>query len=110
MLNQKCTLKRSRPIRVFFIAIILFFGACVQAAPHWGDMIEVAQPDGVSVSIKVWGDEFYIRAESLDGYTLTRDPQTGFICYADVDNEGEFISTGIVYTGEALQTRTDQKN
>ncbi|MHC4906251.1 MAG: M6 family metalloprotease domain-containing protein [Planctomycetota bacterium] len=102
MFNQKCVLKRGRPVRVFFIAIILFFGVCVQAAPHWGDMIEVAQPDGVSVSIKVWGDEFYIRAESLDGYTLTRDPQTGFICYADVDNEGEFISTGIVYTGEAL--------
>ena len=102
MFNQKCVLKSGRPVRVLFIAIILFFGVCVQAAPHWGDMIEVAQPDGVSVSIKVWGDEFYIRAESLDGYTLTRDPQTGFICYADVDNEGEFISTGIVYTGEAL--------
>ena len=32
--------------------------------------------------------------ESLDGYTLIRDPQTGWVCYADVNAAGdEFVST-----------------
>jgi len=71
------------------------------AAPHHGDEYPLAQPDGSRVTVRVWGDEFYQRIESLDGYTLIRDPQTRVICYARLAADGRsFVSTG-VRVGEA---------
>ncbi|MEO0224963.1 MAG: M6 family metalloprotease domain-containing protein, partial [candidate division WOR-3 bacterium] len=56
------------------------------------------QPDGSKVKVVLYGDEYYMRGESLDGYTVIRDTQTGWICYADINEDGsEFISTGIIY-------------
>ncbi len=73
------------------------------AAPHNGDLFKLKQPDGTFVEVKVWGDEFYQRVESLDGYTLIRDPKTRWICYAELsDDESDFVSTDIVYQGLAV--------
>lgn len=55
------------------------------------------------MNVKVWGDEFYQRVESLDGYTLTRDEQTGWICYAQLaSDERRFISTGVIYHNQMM--------
>ncbi len=71
-----------------------------RAAPHNGDIFSLRQPDRSRVDVRVYGDEFYQRVESLDGFTLVRDPETGWICYAKVAPDAEeFISTGIVYPG-----------
>jgi M6 family metalloprotease-like protein len=71
----------------------------VFAAPHNGDRFDLAQPDGSSVPVRVFGDEFYQDVESLDGYTLVRDPD-GWICYAELGGGGsEYVSTGVRYTG-----------
>jgi len=70
------------------------------AAPHNGDIFSLLQPDGSRVDVKVYGDEFYQRVESMDGLTLIRDPETDWICYAEVTSDGEtFVSTGIIYHG-----------
>lgn len=56
------------------------------------------QPDGSQVDVKVFGDEFYLRVESLDGFPLTRDPKTNAICYAALNADASaWISTGAVY-------------
>ncbi len=56
------------------------------------------QPDDSFVNVLVWGDEFHQDVESPDGYTLVRDPKTGWICYAEVSDDGnEYVSTGITY-------------
>ncbi|OPZ14625.1 MAG: hypothetical protein BWZ10_01875 [candidate division BRC1 bacterium ADurb.BinA364] len=48
------------------------------------------------IEARIWGDEFYQTVESLDGYTLVRDPQSGYICYAEMDSTGErLVSTGV---------------
>ena len=74
-------------------------------APHWGDVFELGQPDGSSVSVLVWGDEFYQRVESFDGYTLIRDMSTGWICYAELSaDEREFVSTGVVYDPDEVDS------
>ncbi len=69
------------------------------AAPVWGDVVSVRQPDGTLHQVRVWGDEFYQVVESLDGYTLVRDEDTGVVCYADVSFDG----TRLMSTGVALQ-------
>ena len=80
------------------IVIILLLPSTVFAAPYNGQRFELKQPDGVTVPTEVYGDEFYQRVQSLDGYTLVRDPDTNWICYAKYNNdESDFISTGMKY-------------
>ncbi len=67
-----------------------------QAVPVWGELFELEQPDGSRVEVLIWGDEFYRVVESLDGYTLVRDPASGAICYARLSADGnELESTGV---------------
>jgi M6 family metalloprotease-like protein len=73
------------------------------AAPYRGDQFELKQPDGSLIKVNVWGDEYYQRIESQDGYTLTKD-EDGWIYYAVLSKDGkELISTGIKYTGTSLE-------
>lgn len=89
---------------LFFAAISGLFSVPAFCAPYLGKELEFNQPDGSPITVRVWGDEFYIRAETLDGYSLVCDPVSGFICYAKVNNEGsDFISTGIPYTGQTVE-------
>lgn len=70
------------------------------AAPYYGEECEMKQQDNSFIKVKVYGDEFYQRIESVDGYTLVRDPSTMWICYAKLNSDGsDFISTGIPYKG-----------
>lgn len=61
-----------------------------------GKQMSLYQPDGTEVQVRVWGDEFYTHVESLDGYTLIRDSQTNEICYAELNDAGRLVSTGLV--------------
>ncbi|MDH4201657.1 MAG: C10 family peptidase [Phycisphaerae bacterium] len=89
MLNQKCILKRSRPIRVFFIAIILFFGVCVQAAPVDSFKAEKAVKGWLKTNRKPLGALLSVDIDSVETYTN----QTGDIQYfvVNLDPEGYVI-------------------
>ena len=81
----------------------LLISSTAMAAPVFGEKFSLVQPDGTYVDVKIYGDEFYQRVESLDGYTLVRDPLTEYICYAKLNSDGsDFESTGIVYMGQAF--------
>ena len=54
----------------------------------------IPQPGGAPVQLVVFGDEFYARYETLDGYTVVFDTVLGRYCYAAVAG-GRFISTGV---------------
>jgi M6 family metalloprotease-like protein len=72
-------------------------------APYWGEIQKFKQPDGTWVDLKLYGDEFYIRAEGLNGYTVIRDEKTNWICYAVLSPMGtELLSSGIHYNGSEL--------
>ncbi|MHC5145845.1 MAG: M6 family metalloprotease domain-containing protein, partial [Planctomycetota bacterium] len=61
------------------------------------------------MAVKVWGDEYYQRVESIDGYSLIRN-EYGWICYADLSADGdEFVATDIVYDGVNLDQIPDIK-
>ncbi|MBN2534048.1 MAG: M6 family metalloprotease domain-containing protein [Spirochaetales bacterium] len=95
---NKLTLSRYS-ILLFTLIFTILSNTLLVAAPHEGEIFHFPQPDGTSVTVKIWGDEHYQIAEGLDGYTLVKDPANGWICYADVsDDEREYVSTGIHYT------------
>ncbi|HVP11312.1 MAG TPA: M6 family metalloprotease domain-containing protein [Phycisphaerae bacterium] len=66
------------------------------AAPVFGKVFTLPQPDGTPVEVRIWGDEFFGHTETLDGYTVVRDSKTLFFCYARLSPDGdELVSTGI---------------
>ncbi len=70
-----------------------------------GDTYAFRQPDGERVSVRVWGDEYFQHVESLDGYTLVRDPATYEVCFARLASDGQdLVSTGI-RAGDAAVAR-----
>lgn len=51
------------------------------------------QHNGPEIGLTVFGDEFYARYETPDGYTVVYDVDRGQYCYADVEG-GNFVSSG----------------
>ncbi|MGL1935343.1 MAG: carbohydrate binding domain-containing protein [Fibrobacterales bacterium] len=87
---------------VFLTAILAY------SAPSHGEAFNLKQPDGSVVPVKVWGDEFYQRVETLDGYTLVRDSD-GWIVYADVSEDGgEFLPTEERYIDQSNKMRAQR--
>ncbi|MHC5000331.1 MAG: hypothetical protein ACYTE1_05865, partial [Planctomycetota bacterium] len=96
-------------IAIIFVLTVVFPGV-LQAAPIHGEVFDLRQPDGSMVPVRVWGDEFYQRVESLDGYSLIRNEE-GWICYAELSaNQSEFVATDVVYvTDEADEAEQNKK-
>jgi len=59
-----------------------------------GEIMTFSQEKGPDVKLKVFGDEFYSRYESLDGYSVVQDVDLGLFCYAYLI-KGEFVSSGV---------------
>jgi len=65
------------------------------AAPIWGEVVSIRQPDGTFIEVRVWGDEFYAVGETVDGFTVMRDTRTGYMTYATLSQDGSrLVSTG----------------
>ncbi|MCF7957435.1 MAG: hypothetical protein K9M57_03195, partial [Phycisphaerae bacterium] len=83
------------PLAITLVTLSSFsaFGAIYD-----GQEIELTQPDGTMIIVKGYGDEFYGRFESLDGYTLVRNGDTGEMVYADLsDDTFDLVPTDVVY-------------
>jgi hypothetical protein len=60
----------------------------------FGETLTFPQEKGTEVELVVFGDEFYSRRETKEGYTAIYDDELGQYCYA-ILREGEFASSGI---------------
>ena len=59
-----------------------------------GEVIIADQSVGDALQLRIFGDEFYARRETLDGYTVIYDAEQHRYCYATLA-AGRFLSTGI---------------
>ena len=65
------------------------------SVPFYGKEFTFTQPDGSQLRVRGWGDQHHAVFETLDGFTVTKDPVTGFFNYAEVSADGEGLrSTG----------------
>jgi M6 family metalloprotease-like protein len=71
--------------------------------PYLGREFTFTQPDGTYLQVKGWGNQDYAVFETLDGYTVTEDPVTGFYQYATVNDDGDLVPTG--YQAERVNPR-----
>jgi len=77
------------------LIFVLAFAAVVQAAYLRNIPVHVKQPDGTILSCLASGDEFYNWLHDQDGYTIVRNPSTGFLVYAD-KAEGRLVPTEFI--------------
>jgi len=95
--NRRPVLSRLLGCLILSVGVTLL-AVAAQAAPVWGEKYSLAQPDGSTVDVRIWGDEYYRIVESPDGYTLIRDAATGVICYARLSADGQRLeATGWPY-------------
>jgi len=60
----------------------------------YGEKVFLDQENGDEVELAVWGDEFYARYETEDGYPVLYDSDRGLFCYAFLC-EGSYVSSGV---------------
>lgn len=57
--------------------------------PFIGEEFTFTQPDGTIFQVRGWGDQHHAVFETLEGYTIVKDPSTGFFQYASVSPDAE---------------------
>src|SRR6266581_569947 len=66
------------------------------SVPFVKEAFTFRNPDGSSVDVLGWGDQDYAVFESLDGFTVIEDPNTGYYHYARLsDDRSELLPTGM---------------
>jgi M6 family metalloprotease-like protein/uncharacterized repeat protein (TIGR02543 family) len=83
---------------IYLVCFYLFSPILLHAAPYGpeGMPIEFTQPDGTLLKLRVFGDEFYGRTETEDGFTVVFNPATNSYDLATVSKDGkELVSTKV---------------
>ncbi len=94
-------------MKKILLLILLINSIQIIASPFNGKIQKFKQPDGNFVDVKLYGTEYYMRAEGLDNYTVIRDEKTHWICYAQLSADGtKLISSGILYKGKNSDNST----
>lgn len=78
----------------------------------FGEVLDFSQENGPEVRLKVYGDEFYARHETEDGYTVIYDKDLGKFAYALL-KDGHFVSSGVDLSREpplGLEKRLEESN
>lgn len=88
-------------MKKFFILLLslvfnFIFYDFLFSVPANPEPIELTQPDGTKIKVKLYGDEFYNWFEDFDGYTVIQDTQTGFWKYAEKNSSGDLVPSGEV--------------
>lgn len=60
----------------------------------FGELLSFDQENGPEVRLRVFGDEFYARYETEEGYTVIYDETLGKFTYARL-KDGRFVSSGV---------------
>lgn len=87
-----------RTILLFSLMVVLSAtlyaqtGAQRRGIPAKREPIEVVQPNGDTLTIRLIGDEWHHFRMTLDGY-LIRENKKGYYCYAKYNKKGETVCT-----------------
>jgi len=63
-------------------------GEFIMSISFAGQTFQFTQPDGSTLQVRGWGDQHHAVFETLDGYTVTQNPATGFYELAQLSADG----------------------
>lgn len=76
---------------LFLLCLFLgFFSPTLEGAYLRNFPVKISQPNGEVLNVFASGDEFYNWLHDKDGYTILRNPKTGYFVYA-VKEEGDLL-------------------
>ena len=88
---------RKAVIISFVCLASLIFSRTGYCVPAVTSTRQFTQPDGSTFTARLWGDEKAHGWETMDGYTIVKDPETNYWCYARLQaGTGELLPAGIV--------------
>ncbi len=79
--------------KIFLIFILFFLSKFLYAVPAYKNIIELIQPDGSKINVRLFGDEFYHWYEDLQGYTILKDVTSKNWVYAEKSSNGSLVPT-----------------
>ncbi|MDP2807577.1 MAG: hypothetical protein Q8O74_05510 [bacterium] len=68
--------------KLLLITVLLGLAMTASAVLVENSPLTLVQPDGQSLSLLLTGDEFHHRVYDQGGYTIVKDPGSGFYVYA----------------------------
>lgn len=86
--------KKGGPAAGLLILSVFSLYSVAGANPVFGEMIVLTQPDGTEVVAYIYGDEYHLRVETQEGYTILLNEKTGWIEYADLVGDS-LVPTGL---------------
>ncbi len=63
------------------------------ALPFIAKTFKFRQPDGTQFEVRGWGNQYYAVFETLDGYTVVKNPHTGFYEIAQLSSDGTMLES-----------------
>lgn len=92
------------PVSRWFFSCVLCFSVLGSAEsapyPQEGLLTQWVQPDGTRLILRVFGDEFYARIATDDGYTVIFEPADKTYYYAITGPDGESLVPSQVPAGK----------
>jgi hypothetical protein len=75
---------------------LVVYSSGVEAGPAADVVREFQQPDGATLELHLWGDEFANGFETLDGFTVIKNLSSGYWEYAVLDEFGSLVPSGSI--------------
>lgn len=72
------------------------------SSPFINEEFTFTNPDGKPIRVRGWGNQYYAVFETLDGYTVVKDPGTGYYMYAKLSDDKTTLLPTNVKAGEAV--------
>lgn len=72
------------------------------SSPFYGQEFTFIQPDQTRIHIRGWGNQEYAVFESLEGFTIVKNPETGFYEYAQLSSDNSSLETTGIKVGEPI--------
>lgn len=75
------------------LVILLALPSGLLAGPANPRIATLVQPDGTMFQARPFGDEWYYGMETADGYTILRNPDSGWWSYAEATPSGALVDS-----------------
>ena len=95
-------------IIVSFLIVFFIPTVSLNAVPATPYPVNITQPDGTELTIRLHGDEYFNYKTTLDGFTLIPDAN-GVLTYAQADSKGNLIPSSVKATNIGKRPATELK-
>jgi M6 family metalloprotease-like protein/uncharacterized repeat protein (TIGR02543 family) len=93
-------------ISLFFLSLFLSAtSAALEAAYLRNVPVKIVQPNGEEIQVFASGDEFYNWLHDKDGFTIIRNPRTGYYVYA-LEKDGDLLPSNYAITSDYVVNAT----